>query len=111
MLAATVASAVRVYVSGNTYRVTSDCSGIGVPAALTEPATNAAFLITVPTPLTLAGPATLDFDSLVRPGACSANPCAACVASASVASYSIGGGAATYAIAVQPVSGFAGVTP
>ena len=119
MLASTLAQPLRVTSAaglGGTYTV-STIGGLGLGpctlAALTDPATGAAFSVALDPVLTLGGPATLDFDALGRPAACSGNPCACAVSLASdpVASYTVSGGGTTLQVDVNRLSGFATGTP
>jgi type II secretory pathway pseudopilin PulG len=119
MLALTENAALRFTVTaglGGSYAV-STIGGIGTGActtsALTDPATNSAFSVTVDSALTIAGTATVDLDQLGRPASCSGNPCACSVVTASnpVSSYTITGGSSTYTVTLQRVSGFATITP
>jgi len=122
MLASTQNATLRVTVTAGTpgsYSVFT-IGGIGTSActtaALTDPATGAAFSVTPDADLTLAvvsGSASIDFDSLGRPTSCTGNPCTCTLATATepVASYSIAGGNALYTVAVSRYSGFASVTP
>jgi type II secretory pathway pseudopilin PulG len=118
MLALTQSTALRFSVTagaGGNYSVSS-IGGVGAgpctTAALKDPATGNTFSVTVDAALTLAGTATIDLDSLGRPGSCSGNPCT-CTVSATdpAASYTMSGGGALYTVALKPVSGFTTVIP
>lgn len=110
MVALTQQRALRVSVSGNAYKVTADCVS-GSPVGITDPATNAEFSVSLDAALAFSGPASLDFDALGRPGACSGNPCASCAQAGSAATYTVAGGGTTYTISVQPGTGFAALSP
>jgi Tfp pilus assembly protein FimT len=87
-------------------------SGVCTTSALTDPATNSSFSVSIDADLTLAGTATIDLDSLGRPASCAGNPCTCAVSALDpAASYSVTGGSATYTVQLKPVSGFATVTP
>ena len=119
MLALTRNQALRLTVAaglGGSYAVNA-IGGVGTgpctTSALTDPATNNPFTVTVDAALTLAGTASVDFDMLGRPASCAGNPCACAVLVAAdpVASYSIAGGAATYTVDLRRISGYSSITP
>ena len=104
---------------GGSYAVTTlggISTGPCTTAALTDPATSAAFSVTLDPALTLAvasGANPVDFDSLGRPVTCVGNPCTCTLATASepVTSYTVAGGSSTYTVSLSRYSGFASVTP
>jgi len=119
MLAMTRSQALRLTVAaglGGSYTV-STIGGIGAgpctTSALTDPATNNNFSVTVDPALNVSGTAAVDFDTLGRPSSCAGNPCACAILIAAdpVASYSIAGGTATYTVDLKRVSGYSSVTP
>jgi prepilin-type N-terminal cleavage/methylation domain-containing protein len=119
MLALSGSQALRLTVAaglGGSYTV-STIGGIGTgpctTSALTDPATNSPFVVTVDAALNLAGTATVDFDTFGRPASCTGNPCACAilVASDPVATYTIAGGTATYTVDLKRVSGYSSIAP
>jgi prepilin-type N-terminal cleavage/methylation domain-containing protein len=119
MLALTRSQALRLTVAagvGGSYTVNT-IGGIGTgpctTSALTDPATNNPFTVTVDPALNVSGTASVDLDMLGRPASCSGNPCscAVLVAADPVATYSIAGGVATYTVDLRRVSGYSSITP
>ena len=119
MLAHARGQALRLTVAaglGGTYTVNA-IGGVGTgpctTSALTDPATNSPFTVTVDAALTLGGTASVDFDMLGRPASCAGNPCACAVLVAAdpVASYSLTGGAAAYTVDLRRISGYSSITP
>lgn len=119
MLALTENKALRLSVTagvGGSYSASSVSAGSATcaTAALTDPATNASFTVSVDSALTLGGTAILDLDQLGRPASCTvvSSVCTcSTVATNPAATYTVAGGGTTYTVTVKPLSGFASVTP
>lgn len=74
------------------------------PTPVTDPATGAPFTVTLQDGATLAGPATVRFDSMGRPSTGAAPTAAAAV-------YTLSAGGTSWAITVNPVTGLVVVVP
>ena len=100
---------------GGSYSVSGLNSATCATTALTDPATNSAFAVSIDAALTLAGTASIYLDALGRPASSCSAVAGVCTctttASNPAASYTVSGGGSTYTVQLLPVSGFVTVTP
>jgi prepilin-type N-terminal cleavage/methylation domain-containing protein len=100
---------------GGSYSVSRLDNATCAASALTDPATNDPFAVTLDSAVTLTGTASFYLDYMGRPAIACAVVSAACICTTAVAnpaaSYTVAGGSASYAVQVRPVSGFVTVTP
>jgi prepilin-type N-terminal cleavage/methylation domain-containing protein len=119
MIALTENQALRVTVTGGaggSYSVSTVSAGSATctTAALTDPATNVSFAVTVDSAVTLGGTASMDIDQLGRPATCSviAGICTCSTTAADpAATYTVAGGGTTYTVTIKALSGFGTITP
>jgi MSHA pilin protein MshC len=103
ILAASWGRQLVVIVAGSNYSVgcavasTAPCTA-ATPVPVTDPATGAAFSVTLQDGATLAGPATVRFDSMGRPSTGAAPTAATAV-------YTLSAGGSNWTITVNPVTG------
>ena len=100
---------------GGSYSVSRLDSITCAASALTDPATNAAFTVSVDSAVALSGTASFYLDYMGRPASACAVVSAACMCTTAsadpAASYTIASGGGSYTVQVKPVSGFVTVTP